>query len=249
MYPYINIYTLNIPTYSLMLIAGFGLAYLAAAHSSKKEGLSTDHLLIIAAVCLGCAILGGKLLYLIVSFTLNELITIIRNGGFNQLMSGGLVFYGGLIGGIIGAFIGSKIAATPLLSFERHIIPYLPLGYGLGRIGCFLAGCCYGISYGGFCSVQYPGEDITRLPIQLIDAAISFIVCLVLLRLAKKTHKPFLLTLSYLIIYSIQRFIIEFFRGDAVRGIYNGLSTSQWISLALLSICVILIMIKKKEQS
>ena len=108
--------------------------------------------------------------------------------------------------------------------------PILPFFHIFGRIGCFLAGCCYGIpSSWGFI---YPHETVTRLPLPLIEAACNIMILMILLLFEKYCsprgyHLPF-----YGILYGITRFVLEFFRGDSARGVWL-LSTSQWISIAV----------------
>lgn len=226
MCPYITIFEQNIPTYGLCYMLGIALCYFFASRRAVREGLSADHLLIIAAVTLGFSVLGAKLVYLIVSYSPEELIQLLRSGEWKNLLSGGLVFYGGLAGGLLGAYLGAKIAGTPLLRYENAVVPFLPLGYGVGRVGCFLAGCCYGFAYHG-----------KPFPIQLVDTAISIGVCIYLVRFSRKTLRSGVLLLTYLTIYAVQRFLLEFLRGDAIRGSFGVLSTSQWISLGLLLLC------------
>lgn len=234
MYPYIRILGRSIPTYGLCIMMGVGLCYLLANRRAVRQGLSSDSLLAIGAVTIGFAFSGAKLLYLAVTFSPAELWTYIRANKWNELMNGGLVFYGGLIGGLFGAWVGSKIVKTPLLHYEPCVAPFLPLGYGFGRIGCWFAGCCYGFPFHG-----------GHFPTQLLDAAVSFGVCAVL-ALYSKTARPGKTLLLYLRIYAIQRFLIEFLRGDTVRGAFLFLSTSQWISVALLLFCVLFPLLQKK---
>ena len=93
-----------------------------------------------------------------------------------------------------------------------------------------MAGCCYGIpSSWGFI---YPHETVTRLPLPLIEAACNIMILMILLLFEKYCsprgyHLPF-----YGILYGITRFVLEFFRGDSARGVWL-LSTSQWISIAV----------------
>lgn len=235
MYPYLTIFERMIPTYGVCMALGIAICFLCARRCAVSSGLSTDHLLIISTMAIGCAIFGAKLLYLLISFSPSELMEFFEKADFTALMEGGFVFYGGLLGGILGAWLGAKIAGTPLVRFEQAIVPYLPLGYGIGRIGCFLAGCCYGFSYANL-----------RFPTQLLDAATSFLVCIGLVKYSKKARSPYWLLLLYLNIYAIQRFSIEFFRGDTIRGFFLGLSTSQWISFCLFVFSGIILLHKKR---
>ena len=113
------------------------------------------------------------------------------------------------------------------------VVPAFPLFHGFGRIGCFMAGCCYGVK------LATPAElfgifTLDRLPVQLIEAGFEFLLFAVLLFCEKKQAKTDTLQI-YLITYAIFRFCIEFFRGDAIRGIFLGFSTAQWVSLAIIT--------------
>lgn len=226
MYPYITIFQHTIPVYGSCYALAIVVCFAFAARRSVRDDLSVDHLLIIAAVSIGTGLLGAKLLYCAVTYSVQEVLSIINTGRWMDLLSSGFVFYGGLVGGILGACLGAKIAGTSLMQYERAIVPFLPLGYGIGRIGCFFAGCCYGF--------QYHGKPF---PVQLLDAAVSATACAYLALISKKKRYSYLLLTTYLSIYAVQRFLLEFLRGDAIRGSYGALSTSQWISLVLLVLC------------
>ena len=118
--------------------------------------------------------------------------------------------------------------------------------YRYAGIGCFLAGCCYGIPYNGVFSVQFPFLPERVLPVQLFEAVIEFFLCalFIILSLKRKTG----LTELYILFYAPFRFLLEFLRGDEIRGKLWILSTSQWISLLLIFI-VCLVRVKKLRRS
>lgn len=139
---------------------------------------------------------------------------------------------------------------------ERNSINILavsiPLFHAIARIGCFLAGCCYGIEYTGFGSITYTIMDngilnsVNRIPVQLIEAGFNVLIFIYLLRLIQKEdwNKKDIL-LRYLTLYSCGRFLLEFIRGDTVRGVIYGVSFSQVISI-LIWIGVFIIYKKKQ---
>lgn len=265
MYPYIDIYVRKIPSYGLMLAIGVVSVFFLAYRRLKGEGMdrAMDRLLLVGTCTVGGFLLGANLLYIFVTYSLEEIWAFISDFNFQPL--GGLVFYGGLFGGIFGAWLGSKLAKAPLLDFERAVIPFVPMGYGFGRIGCFLGGCCYGMAYDGIFAVQYPQQvcenhgvvhapaDVLRFPTQLLDTLISFVVCIFLVLYSRKQRKRGSLILMYLGIYCVQRFFVEFLRDDAVRGIYGLFSTSQWISLGVAVVVTVLLIVmhckKGKEET
>lgn len=237
MLPFINVFGLNIPMYGLMMAVGFigggGIAYIRA----RRVGLIGENLIIILACALGCAILGGGLLYVLVTYTPTEIIELIKEGNWNAMT--GIVFYGALIGGTLGALLGSVIARDDIRNYLDVVVPIIPLGHAFGRIGCFCAGCCYGRPTDSAIGVIYtqavggapPG--VRLLPVQLFEAGGDIIIFLILISVSAKTKSRYLTTCLYCIMYGIVRFILEFYRYDSIRGMAAGLSTSQWISIVL----------------
>lgn len=239
MIPFINIGGRIFPTYGIFMALGLIAGGALAWRRAKKFNRSTDALLVICACAFGFAIVGAKLLYVLVSYDPSEVWSNIKSGDLSFITDGGFVFYGGLIAGIGGAFLGARLAKARIRDYIRIIVPALPLGHAFGRVGCFLAGCCYGVAYDGLFSVSYPNSiaglspDISVFPVQLLEAALNLLVCGVLLAFDKKRKSAPEVLALYLILYSAERFFLEFLRGDLSRGILLGLSTSQWISAAL----------------
>ena len=248
MYPYISVFGKTFGTYGLCMVLGFFLAGFLAWRKGKPLGIQIEDILLTAAFALLGALTCGGLLYVFVTYSIEQIIAFIRNGDFSFLASG-IVFYGGLIGGVLGALLGIRVAKCSLADVERAVVPFIPLGHAIGRIGCVMAGCCHGFEYEGPLAIYYPnsvsGLDPTQgyFPIQLLEALMNCLVCVVLVLLSRKQRKPFRLLLSYFALYAVERFILEFFRGDSVRGIYFSLSSSQWISIALLAFCGVFLLI------
>ncbi len=255
MLSFINVFGLTIPMYGLMMAVGFiggsCIAYIRARHI----GLIGENLIIILACALGCAILGGGLLYVLVTYTPDQIIALIKAGNWNALT--GIVFYGALIGGTLGALLGSVIARDDIRNYLDVVVPIVPLGHAFGRIGCFCAGCCYGRPTDSVIGVIYtqavggapPG--IRLLPVQLFEAGADIIIFLILISVSAKTKSRYLTTCLYCILYGIARFVLEFYRYDSIRGMAAGLFTSQWISIVLVAggaIGLVMICIKSSEQ-
>jgi phosphatidylglycerol:prolipoprotein diacylglycerol transferase len=228
MYPLINV---TIPSYGLFALIGgfFALVYIIL--HIDNNSFKIIELIKLFIISVAGIIIGGKLLY-----TLTQIPLLLKNFSILNLISlfmqSGIVYYGGLFGMIFGIGIYAKIAKLDLSSFYDLIAPSIPLFHGFGRIGCFLAGCCYGKelsrTYVVFRSIQ-----VDRIPTQLIEALFEFILFIVLYIISKSNIKTSKLKI-YLATYGIFRFTIEFFRGDVIRGIYIGLSTAQWISILIL---------------
>lgn len=147
----------------------------------------------------------------------------------------GFVFYGGLLGATSGLLIYSKHKQINFIDLLDVYASLLPLGQAIGRIGCYLNGCCYGRPYIGILSVEYiiDGKEMTVFPTWFAESAF----CLILFLMMFIINKPLpsgIYSVIYFTAYSVFRFLIEFFRGDSVRGLWYGLSTSQYLSILLL---------------
>jgi len=164
--------------------------------------------------------------------------------GFLQQISfwtgGGFVFYGGFLGALL--FLGMFKAFDNKLSIDSiwPMLPALAFGHGLGRIGCFLAGCCFGKPTEFFWGVFL--HDHYRHPTQLIEACGLLFLGTYLYK-SKQPRK--ILVADYLVVYGSLRLLVEALRGDIVRGTWGVLTPSQWISLALILCGFTMILFKK----
>ncbi|MBQ9029897.1 MAG: prolipoprotein diacylglyceryl transferase [Parasporobacterium sp.] len=241
MYPYLSVFGLNIPMYGLMMAVAFLLCSVLAFFRTRKRGRIGENLIIIAAMVLLFALIGGILFFDLVTYSPEQIGQYIRTGRWDPLLRGGIVFYGALIGGAIGAFIGSLIAKDDLREYLDIVVPVIPLGHAIGRIGCFCAGCCYGHPTDSPLGVIYTHPaggapaGISLLPLQLIESGVNLVIFGILMLVSSRTVSRYLTTILYCILYGTARFILEFFRYDSIRGMAWGLSTSQWVSLGLIA--------------
>lgn len=238
MLPYLNIFGVKIASYGLCMLLGIVVVALLSIRQAKKKEIKLEDHIIIMAFVIAFFIFCAWLLYIIVTYSFRDIINLIFNKDFSFLNEGGLVFYGGFIGGILGAFIGIRVTKTKPLYVEDILVPYIPIGHAIGRIGCFLAGCCRGIEYEGIFSVKYKFSlfgEFTKgyFPTQLLEAMLNVFIFISLLKYRKRKRKTCDLLFAYILEYSLVRFFIEYLRGDSIRGIYLKLSTSQWISIVL----------------
>lgn len=216
--------------YGLMIAIGVISAYFTAEYRAKKQGLDPDRVfgLVVCAVLGG--FLGAKLLYFI-----TELPAIIKNPSLLLDLSNGFVVYGGIIGGIFCCLVYCRKKGMVFLKYFDLVMPSVALAQGFGRIGCFLAGCCYGEETDSpigivFHESAYAPNGVKLIPTQLISSGLDFLHFLVLIWLARRVKADGQVAGCYLIFYSVGRFILEFFRGDMIRGNVGVLSTSQFIS-------------------
>ncbi len=248
---HLNIFGLELPMYGMMILLGIIVSNAVALSLCKRFGRDKLELLTIESYGIIGAFLGSKILFLIISFKDIDWQRAAEPKYLMAILSNGFVFYGGLVGAILFMMLCGKIHKLDVWGYIRDFIFMIPIMHCFGRIGCFCAGCCYGMPYHGPGHVVFPygsqapsGEEL--FPVQLVEAALVLIIGIVLLVL--KIKKDFFYTIeTYLLTYSVVRFILEFFRYDAIRGVAFGLSTSQWISIAVFIGTVISIVYRKKR--
>lgn len=252
MFPLIDLKFIKIPMFGVCIVAGLAVATTVGYFLIKKQKKCFWDFVIITAVAFSFGMLFAKILYLLVTFPIKDFFKIIWDiisGKRPDLISGGLVFYGGVIGGILGAFVGKAIAKCKLLDYVDFYGVLIPLVHSFGRIGCFCAGCCYGIRYDGPFSVIYTHPlstvpvGVGIFPVQLLESFLLFVLSMVLLVLLVKGKKH--IFCYYLISYGVIRFCTEMLRFDYERGFIFGMSVSQFISIILIVLTIIYLIVVK----
>lgn len=257
MLPYIEITeSFRLPSYGVMAIIGFTLAVAVAFYMARIVRVH-DYDVLFGSIYAGVGLfIGAKVIYFITVAPV-----IFRNwenyeNDFMRLLVdgfGGFVFYGGLVGSLIGIYVYCRREKMPVGPFYDVAVTAIPVMHGIGRIGCLMAGCCYGMEYNGPFAITFPENElipslsgVERFPMQIIEALYNVILFIALFILIKKKILKNGRALGvYLMAYSLMRFMLEFFRGDVVRGYFNGLSTSQWISLVIFPIGCYILFAKK----
>lgn len=239
-----TVFGINIYGYGTMLAIGVIAAVMLVLHRSKERGYDEDKILNMAIFAVIGGIIGGKLLYILTS--LDE---VAKEKSIAALIGNGFVIYGSIIGGVLGVVLYCRKNNWQLLKIFDLVIPSLPLAQGFGRIGCFLAGCCYGKPTASFIGVKFRPDSLGPssayvYPTQIFSSIFDFILAIVLLNLDKKQKKDGRLFALYMIIYSIGRFFIEFIRDDP-RGNVGILSTSQFIGIFVVILGIALYNIDK----
>ena len=247
MLPYITILGRIVPTYGILAFTGivvsicFGVFYFSKFYDIKKEDIFYAAMFALIGIAI-----GAKLLYIIT--ILPNLIQNFNNLDWKtlipMLLQGGFVFYGGLIGGVLGLYVYAKSFNISFKKLCMILIPVVPIFHSIGRIGCLLAGCCYGKEYSGFGSITFYNTELAPIgvplfPMQIVESICNLIIFIIILLTYKKFKGTYKTIAIYSVLYSIVRFCLEFYRGDEVRGIMF-LSTSQWISIVLFIVGVIL---------
>ncbi len=241
----LSIGSITIHGYGLMIAIGFMVALLVGTYRAKKKGLDPEVVSSIAMLAIVCGFLGAKLLYVIVEFDdfLKSPMDVIGSEGF--------VVYGGIIAGALSAIIYCRIKKFSFMSYFDLMMPSVAIAQGFGRIGCFLAGCCYGMETQSMLGVIFPEGSlapagIKLLPTQLFSSAGDFLIAGILIWFSSKSRCKGDIGALYLLLYGIGRFAIEFLRNDE-RGIVGMLSTSQFISIFFVIGALILFLINHRN--
>lgn len=258
MYPLINVFGLEIQSYSVIAAIGFLVTMLVAVKLGKHRNITSDKSLMITALAGLGVIVGGHFLFALTN--IKSIVKLISGGefSFSDLIpyTSGMVFYGGLFGAI--AFVYVYCFADKSVSrsdvFDVFAVS-IPLFHAFGRVGCFFAGCCYGVE-SEFGITTYLNNSAThygvcRFPVALVEAFVNLIVFAFLLYLFKKGKLHAKLILIYLSVYAPARFVLEYFRADDIRGFIFGLSTSQLISFLIVVFLIaylFLVTIKKRSK-
>lgn len=220
--------------YGLMIGLGVIAAYMMGEHRAKKKGMRVDLVFNIVIWCLVGGILGAKLLYYI-----TILPDIIADPSLLwKSLTNGFVVYGGIIFGILAGYLFTRKHKLNFLDYFDLTMPSIALAQGFGRIGCLLAGCCYGAETSGVFHMVFPATGLAPagvplVPTQLLSSVLNFLHFFLLIWFDKRKKASGQVAGLYLICYSVGRFVLEFYRGDLERGNVGALSTSQFISLFL----------------
>lgn len=220
--------------YGLMIMIGILAALFLLVYRSRKEHYNEDNIWDMAILTIICGVIGGKVMYII-----TDIKYIMQYPSALKNIGNGFVIYGAILGGILAVYLYSRKKGWDILRVLDLVVPSLPLAQGFGRIGCFLAGCCYGkvtsLPIGvEFHNSPFAPANVHVYPTQIFSSIFDFMLAVFLLwydrNERKKGRKKGRVFSLYLIIYSIGRFLIEFLRGDP-RGSISIFSTSQFISL------------------
>lgn len=232
MYPVIHIFGLELYSFNVCIILAIVVAMLVFIYRTKGIfELTVQDTLI--------AIFGADIPFVLLGAVLHN--KIVYAHSFEEFCNSlwkntGIAFLGGFIGGLIGFLLlfhfmmKNRIAIKLVMD---NVVPSLVLGHAIGRIGCFLGGCCYGkpffigVSYGKSSLAYRTYGDATLFPSQLVEAGILFIMFLVFSKIKSRQ------TELYLLSYSVVRFLLEFLRGDSRGNAIGIFSPAQMICIAM----------------
>ena len=231
-----------LPTYGLMAALGLICGLMLIIHLGRQQGLDPEKLWNLGILAVLSGIVGAKALYLY-----NERAEYFQNPRqlftLSTLQAGG-VWSGGVLLALILCVWYMRRNDMPILRTCDVFAPGLALGHAFGRIGCFAAGCCYGrethvpwaVTFHNPLAAEIVGTplNVPLHPTQLYEFVVELANCLFLVWLIKRKKFEGEILGTYLIIYGVARYFIEFFRGDPGRGEFIGfITTTQVIALLL----------------
>lgn len=239
----IEIGPVPIRSYGLMIVIGFLFGLWLAIRRGNREGIAREIIVDLSFYLLLSALIGSKLLHVIIFWSSyvadiphlwSEPIKLLN------YLGSGLVFFGGFLAAVPTGIIYVRRHGLSVWQMADIIAPSIPLAHGFGRIGCFLAGCCYGKECDLPWAVVFTNEEslaplhVHLHPTQLYEALFNFALAASLVVLSPYLRRYGQLFWTYVMAYAIGRSVIEFFRDDERGSILGGvLSTSQVIALVL----------------
>ena len=242
MYPKIVFHGFIIPTYTICYCMGFIASVYLLCKLLVKKRLLNRYIVSLTISLLG--LLAGSRLF---GF-LSRLLSIYQSTHkweIQEALNSGIVYLGGLLGYLSTFYVLCKFKKSTYNNSDYDVANVLavaiPLFHFFGRLGCFFSGCCYGKISTSIFAIQSPTIDSntidSRIPVQLIEATLELILFVIFYKIycdnsanGLKHH----LLLHYLTVYCIIRFLLEFFRGDEIRGVYFGISFSQYVCIIVL---------------
>ena len=233
MYPeLLHIGSWTLRTYSLMLDLGIVLGVLLAYFEARRIGLPLERMIDLVIVAVVGGVVGARLYYVAVNWPefQNDFWKIIRT------WEGGLVLQGAILGALVVSAIYIWRRKLPLFAILDMGMPGAILAQAVGRIGCLFNGCCYGVPTNAPWGISFPlvVDSVPREPTQLFEFFGDLVVLGILWLLRKR--KPFdgFIFALYLILYSIVRIVVEFYRGDPADTI-GGFRVAQVASFGIMA--------------
>ncbi|MCX7641114.1 MAG: prolipoprotein diacylglyceryl transferase [Elusimicrobiales bacterium] len=250
MKPYLlEIFGFRIPSYGIMIASAYIFGYLYILRKSKKFNLDRNIISDLIFYSVVCGFIGAKIFYIITFwgyFGNNFYERLVNIFSINNLRSG-FIYFGGLIGGLISFIFYIRKNNLDFYSLADIFSPALALAHAIGRVGCFLAGCCHGKPtsfFGGvvfnspYCDVSPELIGVRIHPSQLYESVGNILIFIFLNSKVSKVPKGYVF-FSYIFLYSIMRFILEFSRGDERGNFIIGLSQAQLISIVAIFLILI----------
>jgi len=252
-----------------MLAIAFAVAATLIIRRGEREGIPGDFLQNLLVVAMVAALLGARLLHILVDFDY-----FLDHPAEVLFSREGYVFFGGFLAGTGASIYWIRHRGQDVWKVADVLAPYLSLAQGIGRLGCFGFGCCYGHPTSLPWAVQFPrtidpssgmidgtpaylhhlaegwitpdaAHSLPVHPSQLYESALAWLNFFILIYLQKRGCQKGVLFLTYLLLYSTGRFLVEFTRGDPRGELLHLLSTSQVVSVGLFAVACAMLIYRK----
>ncbi len=235
--------------YGTFLVFGFLIGLWRATKVCEKRGIPSSQVVDACVLMLISGIIGCRLLYLLLA---------VPHAGWGifaeagKIWQGGLSFHGGLVTSIACLAVYVRAKRLDFLKFADLLAPSAAIGYAFARIGCFLNGCCYGVHTDLPWGVRFTDASgaLTdpRHPAQLYAFVISLVIFALLTRIERLKRPRGFVFFSYLVLYSVYRFGIEFIRKGATAEVWFwGLTQAQVASIAAVVVFGVILMILARK--
>lgn len=246
---FITVFGVEITTYGLLVAIAFLTLWFSSVRYGRRLGYSPEFIQNLLTLVVIFSMIGARLLYIFIYweyFKAHPREMIFSREGY--------VFLGGFIGAVLISIWYARRHKHSVLGVADLFAPYAALAHGIGRIGCFLFGCCFGGLSGAPWAIRFPKDSPAYIqhwnqglinahaqhslpihPTQLYETAGNFAIFAILILVRGRQTFRGQLAMGYLMLYGGIRFVIEIYRADP-RGAWGALSTSQWISLAMIAL-------------
>jgi len=244
----------TIYSYGVLLATAYLLGLQFALIRARSRSLDRERVMDLGIWIIISALLGAKLLLLVIDY--RQFLS--NPGTIGDLLRSGGVFYGGLIAAVTVALVYIWRHRMPMWTTTDVFAPGIALGHVVGRLGCLLAGCCFGrptsvpwaISFHDPSAFATSGTPlgVPLHPTQLYEAGAEALILVFLLAFERRGRTfPGRTFWSYMLLYGVSRFIIEFFRGDPRGTVFDALSTSQFVSGILVPLSVVMLVLLSRR--
>lgn len=244
---------ITVYTYGLLLAVAYLSGLQLALVRARRAGLDANKVMDLGIWIIVSALVGAKLLLVLVDFRYfvehpGEIFSVARSAG---------VFYGGLIAAVAVGFWLIRKYRLPFWTTCDLFAPGIALGHTVGRLGCFAAGCCFGrethvpwaVTFTNPLASQFGTPlGVPLHPTQLYESVAELLILLGLLAFERRGRQfPGRTFWAYMSVYAVSRFVIEVFRGDERGQLFGLLSTSQFISVVLLPLSLVMLFVLSRQ--
>ncbi len=230
---FIKLGSFTVYSYGAAAAAAVVLAYGFARSRARRFGFSEGDVSDLVLLLFISGVIGARLFYIAQNWDLFAA----RPLSAFWLREGGLVWYGGFLLALLSGAVYARVRRLSAWALCDLFSPVLAFAHAVGRVGCFLNGCCFGIRAGSPFGVLFEGETASRLPVQLYEAAGLALIGLILLAFERRARRAGSVFAAYLALYGTLRFFLEFLRDGQEH--FLGLTVPQWTCLILIAFALL----------